>query len=264
MIAKSKLNYQAISFSAHALVFAIFYLFSLSTNLLSPKTDTNNIRIVGKAIRVDVVAMPTMTIQELKKYEEPAGEDVKEPAPVVEEKKVETGGDENTVFEKEVQKPSFADLMKNLSNRDVKKENSKPKKTVAEDKKSGAGGISSDAAKKILALGNQLAQGSALYGAGGENANDVFDKYALGVMEKVKGLWTLPGYLSGKDFRCQVQVFISAEGKLIKAVLISSSNNSDYDERAVAAVKRVVQFEVPDDSIASRVAAGQIALAFPL
>lgn len=265
MIYKNKLTFQSASFAIHTLLFGLFYFVGAQTNLFSSdRTDTSNIRIVGKAIRVDVVAMPSMTIQELKNYEEPAGEETQTPAPALEEKKVETGGDENTVFEKEKPQTNFADLMKNLSQRDVKKEKNQPVKKTGPQKKSGVGGISSENAKKILAMGNQLAQGSALYGASGSNANDVFDRYALAVMEKVRSNWTLPGFLAGKDFRCQVQVFISAEGKLIKTVLLTSSNNSDYDERAIAAIKKIVQFEVPDSSIAQRVAAGQIALAFPL
>lgn len=264
MIAREKLTYQGISFAVHIIVFALVYLLSLAPKLLGITTDTSKIRIVGKAIRVDVVAMPSMTIQELKNYEEPAGEEVPEIAVKPQEKKEELGGDEKVVFEKQVEKPNFADMMKNLSSRDVKKEKNKISPKVESSKKSGAGGISADHAKKILALGNQLAQGTSLYGQSGANANDLFDKYALGVMEKVRGLWTLPGYLAGKDFRCQVQVFISSEGKLIKAVLINSSSNNDYDERAIAAIKRVVQFELPDSAIAARVSAGQIALAFPL
>lgn len=260
---RKKLPFQFYSLLVHALLVGSFFTISKTTNLFSSEVDTKNIRIVGKAIRVDVVAMPTMTIQELKKVEEAPGE--VEPAPVVEEKKEEAGGDENVVFEKEKkEKPSFADLMKNLSARDVKKEKIKPKDPNEAKKQKGAGGISGDSYKKIMALGNRLAEGSALVGSGGENSGDQFDQYALKVMESVRRYWTLPGFLSGLDLSCHIQVFINDKGQLIKAEILKSSGNSEYDNRAMAAVKQVSSFPIPDGAIANKVATGNIALAFPL
>ena len=89
-----------------------------------PPKPSKNIRVVGKAIRVDVVSMPKFTLQELKQVVEAKGDGEN----VVEKKAKEVkGGDENTIFKKEVKKKSFADILKGLSKRNTKK-SKQPKK----------------------------------------------------------------------------------------------------------------------------------------
>ncbi|EQC45534.1 TolA C-terminal domain protein [Bacteriovorax sp. Seq25_V] len=246
----------------HALLFALFFLFSKNSFFSSSHdVDKSKIRVVGKAIRVDVVAMPKMTIQELKKYDEAPGDiNIKPPEP----KKVEnTGGDENTVFKKEVKKASFADMLKDLSSRETTKSKAKPVARKNEEQ-AGAGGISGDKLKKIMSLGNRISEGSALYGNGGENSGDELDKYALSITDLVRRNWSLPGFLSNKDLSCQIQVFISKTGKLIKTNIIKSSGNTDYDQRALNAILKVGNFPAPSEVIANQISTGQIALGFPL
>ncbi len=262
MVYYRKIPYHLVSFGVHALFFALFFFFS-KNSIFSNSTDVDEskIRIVGKAIRVDVVSMPKMTIQELKKYDEAPGDiNIK---PVVKEKVEPQGGDENTVFKKEVKKASFADMLKDLSNRDTSKSKVRPA-AKKDSEKAGAGGINGDKLKKILSLGNKISEGSALYGSGGENSGDELDKYALSITDLVRKNWSLPGFLSNKDLSCQIQVFISKTGSLIKTNIIKSSGNTDYDQRALNAILKVGNFPAPANVIANQISTGQIALGFPL
>lgn len=262
----NSLKYNSLSLIIHVLI--ALPLFFVSKNMVSNPQDTKEIskklRVVGKAIRVDVVAMPQMTIQELKNVKEAAGDGVK---PIV-KKEAPKGGDENTVFKKEIKKPSFSDMLKNLSQRQVEKNKEKIKKKVV--KKKGKAGpdrgrsFSDGQLKKVIALGNRISEGSSLYGGSGENSGDIFDRYAVSLMETVRKHWRLPGYLAKKDLKCKIQIFIGKNGEVLKHRVIESSGNPDYDDRALKSINAVGRFDAPAKEIASRIAAGEIALAFPL
>ncbi|EQC50684.1 energy transducer TonB [Bacteriovorax sp. DB6_IX] len=255
--------YHLFSLGIHALLFALVFTFTGTELLSGPKEKaiSKKMRVIGKAIKVDVVAMPKMTIQELKKMAPAPGKLDKAPAKKVTSK----GGDENTVFKKENKKKSFADMLKELSQRKVKKAKAQPQKKAqktAQD--SGAGGFKGKNLSKILALGNKLSEGNSYTGGAGSNSGDIFDTYATEVSETVRQWWKLPGYLMNKNLSCRVQIYISSRGKLLKYRVIESSGNKDYDDRAVRALQRVGSFPIPQKEIAARVAAGDIALAFPL
>ncbi|OIQ19065.1 MAG: hypothetical protein BM556_07200 [Bacteriovorax sp. MedPE-SWde] len=255
--------YHLFSFGIHALLFALVFTFSDIEFFNSDKVPaiSKKMRVIGKAIKVDVVAMPKLTIQELKNMNPAPGKILK----VEKVKKAPKGGDENTVFKKKVKKTSFADMLKGLSKRNIKK--SKTKKVKRKKKvtgTSGNGGIRGKNLKKILALGNQISEGNSYTGGAGVNSGDLFDTYATSVSEVIRQNWKLPGYLLGKDLKCRIQVFISSRGKLLKFKVIESSGNTDYDQRALVAIKKVGSFPIPEKEIAARIAAGDIALAFPL
>lgn len=257
--------YHLVSFGIHAFLFAVIFTFSGMELFSEPKEKTisKKMRVIGKAIKVDVVAMPKMTIQELKKMA-PAPGDL---APKVKEKTPPKGGDENTVFKKETKKKSFADMLKGLSQRKVskaKKVKQKKRKAPVAQRDSGAGGFKGKNLKKILALGNRISEGNSYTGGAGTNSGDLFDTYATQISEAVRMRWKLPGYLLNKELSCRVQIYISSRGKLLKYKVIESSGNKDYDGRAIAAIQRVNSYPIPQKEIAARVAAGDIALAFPL
>jgi colicin import membrane protein len=260
---RNRYSYHLLSLVLHAVLFGIGGLLTYKIQEDMDQTSiAKKMRVVGKSIKVDIVAMPRMTIQELQNAEPAAGK----VEPVKVEKVKDTGGDENTVFEKKVKKPSFSDMLKKFSKRNVKKAKVKKfAKKKVDDSQQGAGGIKGKSLKKILALGNRISEGSALTGSGsGENTNDTFDKYAIKVMESVKENWRLPGYLANKDLSCHVQVFIGRNGRLLNTKVVKSSGNSDYDQRAIASVKKTTTFPYPDETIQTRVGTGEIVLAFPL
>ena len=252
--------YHTISFIIHALIVVLAYLYSsLVMESDTPNVvDTSKTRIVGKAIRVDMVAMPKLTIQELKQMND-AAPGTPEPKPVI--KEAAKGGDENTVFQKEGKVESFADRLKALSKRKTKNAKVVKKKKKAEV---GNEGISGTRLKKILALGNKISTGESLVGLGNGNSGDLFDQYAIQITDFVRSKWRLPAYLGDKDLRCTIQVFISASGKLLNTKIIKTSGNSDYDNFALGAIKAVGFFPKPDTAISRRVVSGEIALGFPL
>ncbi len=262
---KKSLGYHSFSFLIHFIVFALFYVY---TRVFDPSfsptdVDKSKLRIVGKAIKVDVVAMPRFTIKELQTMDN-AAPGKSDNTPKAKSKAENKGGDENTVFKKSVKKPSLSERLKQLSQRNVKKEKIRKRVKKTKKKQTGNDGISGTRLKKILALGNQLSQGEALTGDNVGNSGDLFDQYAILITDLVRSKWTLPAYLADKDLRCTIQVFISKTGKLIRTNKITSSGNSDYDEYALSAIMKVGKFPAPDKNIATRVLSGEIALAFPL
>jgi len=255
--------YHLVSFGIHVSLFAVIFIFAGMEffSESSEKTISKKMRVIGKAIKVDVIEMPRLTIQELKRMA-PAPGDIQK---TIKKKAAPKGGDENTVFKKEVKKKSFADMLKGLSKRNVtKKKVAKKRRAKPVATNSGAGGFKGKNLKKILAMGNKLSEGNSYTGGSGTNSGDLFDTYAMKISEAVRGKWKLPGYLLGKDLSCRVQVYISSRGKLLKFKILESSGNKDYDQRAIAALKRVGSYPIPQKEIAARVAAGDIALAFPL
>lgn len=258
----NNLSYHSISLFLHAFVIGVFLFYSKVFNSISTvdPSNVNKIRTVGKAIKVDVVAMPRMTIKELQALESAAPGKPEETKPV---KKVEdTGGDEKTIFKKTTKKLSLSERLKKLSQRRVKTK--KTRKSPTKKKEEGNEGISGTRLKKILALGNKLQEGQALTGDNVGNSGDLFDQYAVLITDIVRANWKLPAYLADKDLRCTIQLFISKTGQVIRTKKITSSGNEDYDDFALSAIKKVESLPAPDKAILSRVLSGEIALAFPL
>ncbi len=253
------LPYHSVSFTIHLMIVIMAYLYSsLVVDNSKTKVDLSKSRIVGKSIRVDVVAMPKLTIQELKQMSD-AAPGTRSNQPQI--KEATSGGDENTVFNKESKEKSFAEKLKELSQRKTKTAKKLVKKKEAE---TGNNGIRGQRLKKILAMGNKISSGESIYGDHGGNSGDLFDLYAIKVTDLVRQNWRLPAYLADKGFRCTIQLFISQSGKLLNAKVISSSASSDYDDFALSAIKKVGAFPKPDNKIARRVVSGEIALGFPL
>ena len=81
--------------------------------------------------------------------------------------------------------------------------------------------------------------------------------------EAVKPYWKLPSYLSTQELKARVRVYIRADGSLIKAELYESSGVSEYDQRAMEAVRQA-KFSPLPEGYSSRGINGEIVLGFPL
>lgn len=256
------------SFLFHILLILFIYLFSSNT------PDTNSItsekikelKVIQSAVKVDVVSMPKLTVKELKAIqhiplvEEPNKETTKLIAePVVEPKKE---GGAKAEPEVKSQKNSFQSLLKTLSEEKIDLKNIK--KIEKTDKIAKI--EQNSELKKLVLEGNKISKGSQVFSENhsSEEQRQALELYAQNMTNKVRSHWSLPSYLLGKDFSCQVRVFISENGDLIKSEIYKKSADAEFDQRALRAVERTATFGVPDKSIVTRLIQGEVLLGFPL
>ncbi len=230
-----------------------------------------NIKLVQSSVRVDVVSMPKLTIQELKALQKAgvtAGSAAKaEPEPVA---KVEppptpdTGNEFIKKDDKAQKKPSFADLMKQYSKNQVAEKPKKVTKKTEASEDTGFDTKTMDKLKGLINRGNKVSNGESLVGTGsGENLTEL-QAYATQVSNLVRPFWKLPSYLVDKELQCRVKIFIDERGKLVRSEIFETSGESEYDSRALKAVQEASPFPAPENLILGRTVRGDILLGFPL
>ena len=223
-----------------------------------------DVEVITSAVKVDVVAMPRMTLKELQSLEatKPIVEEVKDKEPVQELENIEEKSKEPDT--PEVGEKDFANILKTFSKKKVKEEVVKPSKKSGVD-------FSKLNKKKLQALvqaGNQLSAGTELTGEQAEGDTSEFVAYIRKVRDQIRPFWKLPSFLADKDLSCRIRVFISRTGKLLKTGIITSSGNESFDQRAKDAIYQAYEsngkFLVPDKSFAKRASRGDIVLGFPI
>jgi TonB family protein len=255
--------YFSWSFAFHVSLLLLFLLISkLFHDKLTERKDFN-MRLVESSVRVDVVAMPKMTIKELKALPPVSRGEVD--APVKKEvvkKDVINEGD--VVLKKKAKKTNFLDMMKNLSNKNVKKSKTKKKKKTKKGNKNGLN-IDSNTLKNLVAEGNKVSKGVALSGTGTANADMTeFNLYMAALPAHVRVNWRLPGYLMEKGLKCRIRIFLNGSGKLLKAEVYQSSGDEEFDERALKAVQLSSPFPNVPQTNRKNALNGEIVLGFPL
>jgi TonB family protein len=242
--------YTKISFLAHFFLLIATILFQKGFNLLQPNAT---ITTVIPAIRVDVVGMPKMTLQELKKLSLGEGG-----SSISEEEQVESS---ETKDESDI---SFKKKGRNLS--DILRSEALKKISLKEDdQKSGKGGkgkIKGDLSELVLE-GNKISKGMAIIGDSRGMVMGPFGQYVSSIPDFVRPNWKLPATLLDSNLNCRVRIYLNGDGKLEKAELFESSGNKEYDKRAIQAVMNS-SFPKPSKEIIDKVRSGNILLGFPL
>ena len=221
-------------------------------------------KLIESSVRVDVVAMPKLTLKELKAL--PPISRGLEDAPVKKEViKKDIINKDDVVLEKKVKKANFLDLMKNLSNKEVKKSKKKiQKKKVKRGNKNGLN-IDTNTLKNLVAEGNKVSKGVALSGTGSANADMTeFNLYMAALPAHVRLHWRLPGYLMDKGLKCRIRIFLNESGKLLKAEVYETSGEEEFDERALKAVQSSSPFPRVPSLNTKNALNGEIVLGFPL
>lgn len=258
-ILNEKLSFfTGISFSVHVFILLIFLIVS-KLNFSNKKLK---IITVEPIIRVDVVAMPKFTIQELKKL---SGGSTSATAEITEIKPIinETG----PKFLKK--KRSILDMLKSEAQKKIKKTTypTKKEKKIGKSKGNGVGTRLSknarNALKNLVIQGNKISHGKALTGKGGSALIGEFNEYIVRLPDLVKPNWKLPSYLLDKGFNCRIRIYISPDGNLLKSEIYESSGDGEYDKKALEAI-RESSFPVPNKNIKNDVLDGKIILGFPL
>ncbi len=260
---RSFLNWFTRSLLIHALfVLAIIYSSKVFQQVMETRKSAN-IKLVESSVRVDVVAMPKMTLKELKAI---GSVPLNNGEPIAEEKSADTPDNNNskTEFIKETKKKNFMDMLKNMAQKDVPKAKvgKKNVKKVGKGKSSTAG-LSDSELKQLILAGNKLSKGSSLTGGTGGSA-DAFTQYISSLPDMIRPRWKLPSYLMDQNLKCRIRIFLNPTGRLLRAEIFESSGNPEYDRRALDAVKGSSPFPELAENFKSRGINGDIVLGFPL
>ncbi len=251
--------YTKRSLTVHCILIFIAILFSYFQWSQGENQRKLNVKLVNSSVRVDVVSMPKRTFQELKALQSAglvgssAQESQKEE---VKAKEPETNTGKE--FLKEKRKVSFSDLMKQYSKKPIEKSKNKNNDKDNLDRKTLA------KLDGLIKRGNRVSKGQALVGSGSAESLTILQEYASQLPVIVKPFWKLPSYLLDKGLQCRVRVFINRRGELIRAEVFEKSDDPEYDQRAIKAIRSAAPFPPPSGEIINRTLKGDILLGFPL
>ena len=252
------------SLFVHLGLILIIIIFSLVKGFFFDRQKKASILLVQSSVRVDVVAMPHKTLKELQN----AGVDIN----MKEEKNIVTDNRPHNKSSKKNDLPEFEVKKKELNFKDILKKYSGQKRVEKSTKRvkkenqtySALNKVGKKKLKQLILAGNRLSEGNALTGTGGTEVQNQFQAYASRFPDWVRPHWNLPGYLIGRKLQCRVRIFVSAMGELIKVQVVDSSQEEEYDRKAIAAIENAAPFSPPPEEIRSQVVKGNIILGFPL
>ncbi len=239
---------KAISFHV-ALVAFIFLLNTLfSLKLFDFKSD-KKIEVIQASVRIDVVELPKMTLQELKK--------INLNTETVEEtitKKSKSNETSEIEFKKKAKKVNLNNLLKNLSHKKVKRKIIKKKKSI----------LAKEALNKLILEGNKISKGASTTGVDINQGQQEYVDYIQRLPDQIRPFWKLPSYLLERELRCRIRLFIGSNGHILRSEIFESSGEAEYDKKALLAVKKSSPLPKPSSSILRRVTNGDVILGFPL
>ncbi len=256
-----------ISLVGHALCLVLLYLFSQGGFLsfvdhVVPEVKKTEVTTIRTAVRVDVVQMPRMTLRELKALEQQGGGGVGSglngDSSGQETQEATGGGD--IEFLRKKQKKDFMSMLRNISKTKVDVD----EKKIGKKGPIGVPGRYRGEIRNLLLAGNKLSKGTRFTGGGTSGVPTLFNSYLLSLPDSVRPFWKLPSYLMDRGLRCRVRIFLKFNGDLIKAGIYQSSGISEYDNKALNAVKKTKRFPPVPHEIRYRVLRGDILLGFPL
>ncbi len=241
-------------------IFVVLLAF-IAGRLLQNRSHDDALAVLKASVRVDVVGMPKLTLQELRAMEASVEAPKEDAQPAAEVKPTAAEAPpkpDDLVLPSEEKKQvakSFSNLLADYSTKKVAVEK-KPTKGVVGGKVTGLEGL--------IVEGNRLSKGTALTGDVSDEASSAFTNYVQTLPDRVREHWRLPGFLKDQELKCRVQIWIGPRGELLKTAVRESSGNSEYDARAEQAVKSAAPFVAPPTEIASNLATRGIVLGFPL
>lgn len=247
----------ALAIGIHIFIIILAYFFQtlLGIDWFQNKSSIKEIEIIQSSVRVDVVAMPKFTVQELKKMDiAPPAQDEK-----TEEAKPSVDNSKSDIeFKKKSKKVNLSNLLSNLS----KKKTAKGKKNKDQSNKNLT--KYRNQLQKVILEGNKVSAGTSLVGDSLAQEKTEFNSYVASLPNFVRPHWKLPSYLMEKDLKCRIRVFIGANGKILRSQIHESSGVNEFDQKALASLKQVSSFPSPKREILARVTAGDVILGFPL
>lgn len=265
------------SFYVHLALFSITLIGGKVISIQQEKLRERNLELIQASVRVDMVAMPKYTLNELKnlssgveeaKKEEAAVPDAKkeetkaEPAPeekAKEESKEDAAKDASEALEvaNKKKKIDFLSKLKELGNKKIKSEGN-----VKADK--GLYGEKNTDLKQLVLSGNKLSKGVAITGSGSVGDMTAAKLYKAKLPEMVRPHWRLPSFLAEKKLNCRVRIVIGSNGELRHAEVYQSSGDPEFDSRALEAVRSSSPFPSLSEELLKRGQNLDVVLGFPL
>lgn len=212
------------------------------------QSKNSQLELIQSSVRVDIVEMPKFTVQELKQMKV-------EPAPVAEEKVESPVNEEKEAAEPE-SKVDLSNILNSLSKKEVKQRPAKKIQGKVVDK---------TAIKKLILEGNKVSKGASAVGDSYAQEQTQFNSYIANLPDYVRPNWKLPSYLLERaELNCRIKIFIDSSGKIVRAEILSSSGVSEYDQKALQAIRSTGNLPPPPQEILSKVVSGKVVLGFPL
>jgi colicin import membrane protein len=260
----------------HALLLAFFLVGGKVALEISEKKRNENVELLHASVRVDMVAMPTQTLNELKslssgveeakpeeKSEELKAEKVEtkiqenpeeKPAEIAEDKNDPTQAFEEAQIKK---RQDFLNKLKTLGNKKVES-------TGTQKSEKGLYGDKESALKNLVLSGNKVSKGTQMYGEASGGDLTAFQAYATRLPDFVRPHWKLPSFLMNKNLKCRIRVWLNMNGEVTRAVVYQTSGEGDYDQKAIEAIKMAAPFPALKEEYGTRAQNGDILLGFPL
>jgi TonB family protein len=222
-----------------------------------------NLELIQASVRVDMVAMPKYTLEELKAMTpeppatpEPAPEPKKEVAKVPEETKTDNKEDFKEKVAKELAEAdkhqSFLTKLKKLSDKKISQKKAEKSSGEAQD------------LKRLVLAGNKLSKGTQVFGDSRGTDLSAFEAYKSQLPAMIKPHWRLPSFLHEKKLKCRVRVWIGMNGEIVRSEIYQTSGDHEYDQKALEAVNAASPFPEQSTEFGNRGLNGEILLGFPL
>lgn len=242
-------------------IFLLIIAFIVARILVPSSPKDAALEMMKASVRVDVVGMPKMTVQELRELQAniPKNPPAAEVKPAEEKKPEVTEAPpkpDDVVMPEEgkVAKKSLSDMLANYSKKNV----------VAKKEKKGSKDSKIEGLDSLILEGNKISKGTALVGDVSDTQDAPLVAYAESMLEKIRANWKLPTFLKEQNLQCRIHIWVGVNGQLIKAEIREPSGNADYDNRAMGAIRASSPFAAPEASVADKVSQRGIIVGFPL
>lgn len=223
------------------------------------------------AIRVDMVGLPTLTMEELQKVD-PTVDMGKEDKPKEETLEPEVSETAMKLAEEkaaEEEKTAIAkkDAIAKEKKEAVEKEKNRlddlraqlrleqRRKRLVEELK---GDVKEGEGRTPLA-GNMISEG---YSVTGDVATDM-DVYQGHLKSHLRKTWNLPGWMEASSLSARVLVKLAPNGKILAQEFLRESGNSEFDRYVAEALKNAEPFPKPPPSLRRKVMEDGIEWGFP-
>jgi TolA protein len=210
-------------------------------------------------LRVDVVGLPDILKKDLNNT--PATKEVSEilKKAAEEAEKIKPKKMPPLPIKKEIAEPDEMALKPKQSA--AEKEKARDKKLrAAMDRMKALAKISRETSAPVV-KGNKISKGSSLSGDAKESEQT---NYYDSILERLRGNWALPIYLSRQNLSAQVQIYIDARGRLHGFRFVRLSGNPQFDDAVKRALQESAPFAPPPDDLSSNVLVNGIIFGFPL
>jgi colicin import membrane protein len=253
-----------ISFALHAVLISFF---TLKAVFFTPEaidfTQAIQVDMVGLPDKIEPTTLPPPAAA--KENPKPAPAPKEEPKPV--EKPAEKAAVKPELPKHQPKKDDSINLDKNKASQQSAIEKLKAmaalekiKEEVADEKKKPAPsstGANTSEPSKIK--GNMVSPGTSLTGLNKLQ----HDNYGAELNRHIKQHWTLPEWLSKRELKAQVVVYIDTRGNVLERKIVKSSGNPSYDEEVLAAVDKSAPFPPPPEKFQAYVSVNGILIGFP-